>query len=276
MTPIIDVHCHLTSDAFEPDREAVLERARAAGVTQMICVGETAEDNLRVLRLARSTPDVLAALGHYPAHTDEELADQTEALLRQCRDEVVAIGEVGIDHWLAREEADREPQHRLFARFVRLADELDLPLSVHSRSAGRHVIALLRELGARRVCLHAFDGKARYAREAAELGYYFSVPPSIARSSQKQRLVAAVDLDRLLLESDAPVLGPDREERNEPANVLVSARAVAEIKGLPLEEVLQACAANTRALFGPAVIGPAAAGPAAFGPAALGPAVDSP
>jgi len=256
MTPIIDVHCHLTSDAFDPDREAVLDRARAAGVTRLICVGETAEDNRRVLELAARSPDVLAALGHYPAHTSEDLADETETLLRQNRDRVVAIGEVGIDHWLAREEADREPQHRLFARFVRLAEELDLPLSVHSRSAGRHVIALLHRLGARRVCLHAFDGKARYAREAAELGYFFSVPPSIARSSQKRKLVAAVDLSRLLLESDAPVLGPDREERNEPANVLVSARAIAEIKQLELEEVLQTCAANTRALFGPAVDSP--------------------
>ena len=250
MIPITDVHCHLTDDQFAPDRDAVLARAAEAGVTAMICVGESAADNREVLALARRYPPLRAALGHYPAQLDEAMADETEALLRAHRDEVVAVGEVGIDHWIAKEPEARARQHALFVRFIRLAKELDLPLSVHSRSAGHHAIRLLRENGARRVCLHAFDGKARYAREAAAEGWYLSVPPSVVRSPQKQKLVAAVPLDRLLLESDAPVLGPDRAARNEPANVLVAARAIAELGSRPLEDVLAACAANTEALFG--------------------------
>ncbi len=250
MTPLIDVHCHLTSEDFASDLEPVLQRARQAGVTRMICVGETAEDNRRVLALAQRHKEILPALGHYPAHLDDAMADETELLLRQHRDRVVAVGEVGIDHWIADEPETRQQQHALFGRFVRLAMELDLPLSVHSRSAGRHVVALLSELGARRVCLHAFDGKARYGLEAAEAGFFLSIPPSVTRSTQKRKLVRAVDLDHLLLETDAPVLGPDREQRNEPANLLLSAQAIAEIKELDVQEVITACASNTRALFG--------------------------
>ena len=255
--PITDVHCHLTSEAFGGDLDAVLTRAREAGVTRLICVGETAADNRDVLALADRYPEVLPALGHYPAHLDQAMADETEQLIRDHRDQVVAIGEVGLDYWLAKEEAEREAQRALLERFVRLSVELALPLSVHSRSAGHHTLELLREHGALRVCMHAFDGKARYAQEAAAEGFYFSVPPSVVRSSQKRKLVAAVDLERLLLETDAPVLGPDREARNEPANIRLSVGAIAEIKGIDQERVRAVCAQNARALFGSAVDGSA-------------------
>lgn len=112
---LVDTHCHLTAAAFAADLDAVLARARAAGVGAIVCVGETAADNRAVLALARRHgPLVRAALGHYPEHLDDAMADETEALLRAHRDEVVAIGEVGVDHWLAKEPADRERQHALF------------------------------------------------------------------------------------------------------------------------------------------------------------------
>ncbi|MDY0000405.1 MAG: TatD family hydrolase [Polyangia bacterium] len=253
MQPLVDVHCHLTSPELAADLEEVLHRASQAGITRLISVGEDFEDNQRVLELAARHPQVLPALGHYPAHLDEAMADRTEALLRQHRSRVVAIGEVGLDHWLAKEPEALERQQAIFTRFVRLAMELELPLSVHSRSAGHHAITLLTALGATRVCLHAFDGKARYAREAAEAGFYLSVPPSVVRSPQKQRLVKAVPLSRLLLETDSPVLGPDQGKRNEPANLLHSVRMIAEIKGIDSAEVRRACAENASALFGPAL-----------------------
>jgi TatD DNase family protein len=253
LVPLIDVHCHLTAEALAHDLEAVLHRAAEAGVSRMICMGETPEDNRRVLALARTHPAVRAALGHYPEHLDDTLVEETEALIRAHRSEIVALGEVGLDHRLAEAPEARERQQVVLRRLVRLAQELDLPLSVHSRSAGHHAIALLRDLGARRVCLHAFDGKARYAREAAELGWYLSVPPSVVRSEQQRKLVAAVPLCRLLLETDSPVLGPDPGARNEPANLRLSAAAIAEIQGVPLEQVLEVCHASTLALFGDAL-----------------------
>jgi len=252
---IVDVHCHLSSEAFDKDRAAVLERARQAGMIRVISVGENLNDNLRVLDLARQHETIMAALGHYPDLLDEQQAAENEALIRAHCAEVIAIGEIGIDHWIAKEPGDRERQHKLFLRFVHLARELDLPLSVHSRSAGHHALRLLIEAKAERVCLHAFDGKPRYAQEAARAGYYLSVPPSVVRSEQKRKLVAAVPLSHLLLESDAPVLGPDREQRNEPANISFAVATIAEIKSETVQEVRRVCLENTVRLFGHGVLG---------------------
>ena len=117
------------------------------------------------------------------------------------------------------------------------------------RSVGRQTIAALLERGARRVQMHAFDGKASTARPAVEAGYYFSVPPSILRSRQKQKLVHHLPLGCLLVESDSPVLGPQAGERNEPANVVSSLQAIAEIKQLPLEQVVEAVGRNAARLY---------------------------
>ncbi len=141
-------------------------------------------------------------------------------------------------------------QREIFSRFIDLSKELDLPLNVHSRSAGRQTIDLLLERGATRVQLHAFDGRAAKGLAAVEAGYFFSVPPSVIRSAQKQKLVRRLPLDCLLLETDSPVLGPDASQRNEPANVIVSLQAIAQIKGLEEADVAAMLTENTVRLYG--------------------------
>jgi TatD DNase family protein len=160
------------------------------------------------------------------------------------------VGEVGLDGWVVRDETGRELQRAIFAGFIRLAIELDLPLNVHSRSAGREAVAMLLAAGARRVQLHAFDGRAATALPGAEAGYFFSVPPSVVRSPQKQKLVRRLPLDCLLVETDSPVLGPEPGRRNEPANLPLALAAVAQIKGIPLEQAAEAVTANTKRLYG--------------------------
>lgn len=250
-----DVHCHLTHAAFAHDLDAVLARASVAGVGPMITMGETHADNRAVLALVAAHPGVCAGLGHFPDRLDLDEWAHTEALLEAHRDAVTALGEVGLDHWLVQDADARAAQHALLRRIVQASLRLDLPLSVHSRSAGHHAIALLADAGARRVCLHAFDGKPSRISPALEAGYYFSVPPSVVRSPQKQKLVRALPLDRLLLESDAPVLGADATARNEPAGVALAAVAVARLKDVSLEAVCRAARDNAVALFGP-VAGP--------------------
>jgi TatD DNase family protein len=100
------------------------------------------------------------------------------------------------------------------------------------------------------VQLHAFDGKASYALKAAEAGYFFSIPPSVVRSTQKQKLVRQLPLENLLLETDSPVLGPNRQDRNEPVNVLVALQAIAELKDIPVQEVRLAVSQNFELLYG--------------------------
>lgn len=247
---LVDTHAHLADARFDQDRGTVLDRARNAGIGTIICVGESLSDASRVLELSETHPMLRPALGLFPDVLDLEQVGEICRLIRSRRDSLVAIGEVGLDRWIVKEEADRSVQETIFRRFVDLSIELDLPLNVHSRSSGRQVIAALLDRGALRVQLHAFDGKASTAGPAVEAGYFFSVPPSIVRSRQKQKLLRALPLGSLLLESDSPVLGPDPQQRNEPANILYALRAVAAIKEVTEQAAAAVIAENCRRLYG--------------------------
>lgn len=246
---MIDVHAHLTAAEFAEDLEEVLERARVAGVEMVLTAGEDYEDNLKVLSLAKRYPMVKACLGHHPANLDRSTAESTLSLISNNIDGIAGIGEVGLDFWRAKEPAERRTQEEIFGIFLEIAKANTIPPIVHSRSAGKRAIELLIEHGVKSACLHAFDGKASSAERGIQEGYFFSIPPSITRSPQKQKLVSHLPLERLLLETDSPVLGPDRAERNEPSNIISAAVKIAEIKGVSPEEVKRISRENTLSLF---------------------------
>jgi TatD DNase family protein len=247
---VVDTHAHISDAAFDADRAAVLERAAAAGVGAVVAVSETVEDIAANVRLAAELPLLAPAGGLHPTRADLAQAAAARAAIRAHRELLRAIGEVGLDYWVGKDEPQREVQRQVFAGFIALAAELDLPLNVHSRSAGRETIAMLLASGARRVQMHAFDGKASTALAGVEAGFFFSIPPSIARSRQKEKLVQRLPLSCLLVETDSPVLGPEPGQRNEPANVTVAVDAIAAIKGLRRDDVLAALAENTARLYG--------------------------
>jgi len=246
---LVDTHSHICDPCFDQDRDQVLERARKAGVEAIIAVGENLEDAQKNLALARRHSALKPAAGLYPTYLDLDLANKVAAFIRQQRSYLVAIGEVGLDYWVVKQDAEKERQKEIFKLFIKLAGELNLPLNVHSRSAGRQAIALLLESGAARVQLHAFDGKAATALPAAEGGYFFSIPPSVIRSRQKQKLVKQLPLSCLLVETDSPVLGPSHETRNEPANILQSIKSIAALKGIDETKVIAAVSENTARLY---------------------------
>jgi TatD DNase family protein len=248
---LTDTHAHLCDPVFDRDREEVLERAKAVGIDAIVTVGENLADARRNLELAQNHSLLRPAAGLYPDVPDLLEAERMLALIRTQRRHLAAIGEVGLDHWVVKDDAAWEIQRDIFRRFIELSKELDLPLNVHSRSAGRHAVKLLLECGAVRVQLHAFDGKASAALPAVEAGYFFSIPPSIVRSRQKQKLVKNLPLSCLLIESDSPVLGPDPQQRNEPANSILAIEAIADLKNVPREAVVEAVMDNTRRLYGP-------------------------
>lgn len=248
---MIDTHAHLCDPAFADDLDAVLDRARTAGVTGIVAVGETLADAEANLALADRFPGfVHPAAGSFPTHLDEDQAEELERWMRQRGDRWIAVGEIGLDWWKVKDEEERQVQERIFRRFVDLAHDLDVPVNVHSRAAARPTVERLIEWGAPKVHLHAFDGRAVKAEPAVEAGFFFSVPPSIARSKQKQKLVDRVRLDNLLLETDSPVLGADPDARNEPAEVTTSVQAIAEIKGISEEDVRRITLENTARLYG--------------------------
>lgn len=246
---LFDAHTHIASADFAGDLPEVLARAEAAGVRGIVAVGETLEEAEQTLALADGHSLVKPAAGLYPTILDHNAADAVVDFIRRHADRLVALGEVGLDHWVVKEEAEWKIQEEILGKFVALSNELELPLNVHSRSAGRHCIAFLREQGARHVLLHAFDGKARAAADGVEAGYFFSIPPSVVRSVQKQKLVRSLPLECILLETDSPVLGPDPSVRNEPMNVTIACQAVADLKGVPLADVARITTENARRLF---------------------------
>lgn len=246
---LVDVHAHICDPDFDEDRSDILARAQQAGVEAIVAVGENLADARKNVELARVYPMIKPAAGLYPAILDSDQADEMVSFIRRNCAHLAAIGEVGLDYWVVKDLSEREWQKAIFKRFIELSKSLKLPLNVHSRSAGRHAIALLLENNANRVQMHAFDGKAGSARPAVEAGYYFSIPPSVIRSRQKQKLIKQLPLSCLLVETDSPVLGPVPQFRNEPANLPVSIKAIAQIKDIPEEAVIEAVAENTQCLY---------------------------
>ena len=247
---IVDTQTHICDSSFDADRDEVLHKAAKAGVSAVIAVGENISDARRNVELAGKYPMIRPAAGLYPTILDLDQAERMHSFIRQERAKLVAIGEVGLDFWVVKEEPAKELQKEILKGFINLSKELDLPLNIHSRSAGRHAVALLLEHGATRVQMHAFDGKASAALPAVEAGFFFSIPPSVVRSRQKQKLVKHLPLSCLLVETDSPVLGPDPKQRNEPANITFAIKAIMELKSAGEDEVLEAVYENTCRLYG--------------------------
>jgi TatD DNase family protein len=247
---LVDTHAHLCDSVFDGDLGDVLERARKAGIVAVIAVSENISDAEKNLLLASRHPMIRPAAGLYPTEPDAGKALEMTRFIKAHRDRLVAIGEVGLDYWIVKEEEQRDLQREILRGFVDVSRELDLPLNVHSRSAGRQTIDLLLNMNAAKVHMHAFDGKASNALPAVEAGFYFSIPPSIVHSNQKQKLVKHLPLSSLLIETDSPVLGPNRKERNEPANALIAVEAISELKSITVNQVIEAIEENTRSLYG--------------------------
>ena len=244
---IVDTHCHLEEPEFAADSDEVIQRAARLGV-HMITSAIREDTWHKALDISASHDSVSVALG-----LDPDLNHQIQSakdFIKVKRKQLIAIGEVGLDHYRERDHKKREDQEKSFRQMIELAKEIDLPLQVHSRSAGRKALETLANMEAMNVQMHAFDGKASLARAASkEHGYYFSIPTSVVRSSQKRKLVKAVDIERILVETDSPVLGPDRESRNEPVNVWVALREVASILKREEEEMREILLENTLRLY---------------------------
>jgi len=256
---MIDCHAHISHSIFDQDREKVINRAQRAGVKTIIAVGEDIDDSRMVLKICLKYPGVLLpCIGIHPdafAEDRKALSDADIAniitLIYKNREDIFGIGEVGLDYWVVKNEKWRLKQRAFLSQMVDLSNELSLPLNVHCRSAGHYTLDLLARYNAEKVLMHAFDGKASYAMQAfKDHRWIFSIPPSIVRSSQKQKLVKTLPLDALALESDSPALGPDPQLRNEPANLVHVVRRIAKIKRETGEKGRDIATQNAIKLFG--------------------------
>jgi TatD DNase family protein len=256
MSILVDTHAHLDDDAFAADRQATIDRAIAAGVAAMIAIGCDAASSGAAVELAHAHPAVFAAVGIQPNSCAEVASDEWDRVVALCEQpRVVAIGETGLDRYW-----DRAPfplQQDYFDRHIRLAQLRNLPFVVHTRESDADVLAMLRDArqrGPLRGVMHSFTGSAETAAECVALGMHISFAGMVTfKKSDALRAVAAtVPADRILVETDSPYLAPQplRGKRNEPANVIHTARLLAETRGISFAEFAAQTTENARVLFG--------------------------
>jgi TatD DNase family protein len=253
---LIDTHCHLTFEPLAGDVPGVLERSRAAGVTGWITVGTNLEDSRKAIELAVVHEQMYAAIGIHP----HEAKDGDAAALAELRhlarqDKVVAIGETGLDfHYNFSKQPD---QRRVFVAHLEIARELGLPVVVHSRNAFDETVEILDRSGGglKGVVLHCFSGSAEQARQLLERGYYLSFTGVVTFKNAEVTREAAkvVPLDRLMVETDAPYMSPEpvrKQKPNEPALMVHTARLLADLHGVNLEDLAEAATRNAVRFFG--------------------------
>jgi TatD DNase family protein len=255
---LVDSHCHLDDQQFDPDREQVIERALAAGVERMMAIGTGGgpPDLEAGLRLARQYPFMDATVGVHPhgaAKASPETLVALEALLAE--DKVLAVGEIGLDYHY--NFSPQEVQREIFIQQLQLAGRAGKPVVIHTREAWEDTLRLIREhFPNGRGILHCFTGTPDQAREVLDLGFHLSFGGVVTfpKADAVRESARLAPEDRILVETDAPYLAPvpNRGKRNEPAFVVETVRRLAEVRGVAPERIAEVTTANfERLLFAP-------------------------
>ncbi len=248
----IDSHDHLEMKQFSGSLDQVIHKARAAGLIHIVTVGSTLAESRQAVKIAKQYHEVSAVVGIHP-HDAADLDDHTIRELKSLagNDEVVAIGETGLDFF--RDRSPRPLQEDSFRKHIHLAGETGLPLVVHVRDAYERSLQIMREqpLPERGFVVHCFSGTADDAREFLKLGALLSFTGTVTFPSRKNRdwtekILSAVPLERIMVETDCPYLTPHpfRGKRNEPANVTLVVQKIAELKGLSIDDVARITSRN--------------------------------
>jgi TatD DNase family protein len=251
---VIDAHAHLADPRFAPDLADVLMRAANAGVAYVLAVGEDVASSETSLALARESPAVRAAVGVHP-HRASGFDDRSLARLRDLArgDRVVAIGEIGID--LSGRSAPRADQERAFTAQLELAAELGLPVSLHVRDAGALVREIVDQVTGARGYVHCYSEGPDEVREWIDRGFLISFAGTVTYPGARalRDAGALVPDDRILVETDAPVLAPQahRGRRNEPAFIAATYACLAEVRGTTVADLAKRVSENAASLFGP-------------------------
>jgi TatD DNase family protein len=255
--PLVDTHCHLDMDAYANDLETVLQNAISHNIAAIISIGIDLASSAKAVELAKRHRMIAASVGIHPHDIDNITSATLSALadiVEQNREYIVGYGEIGLDY--AKKYSLPENQRRQFRNQLDLANCLHLPVIIHDREAHEDVLAILKASGPLNYggVLHCFSGDLDFARTCIDLGLHISIPGTVTyKNADTVREVAKnVPLTSLLLETDGPFLAPhpNRGKRNEPAFVLSTAQAVAELRGIALEDLAKQTSLNAKTLFG--------------------------
>ena len=249
---LVDSHCHLDFADFAAERDAVVERARDAGVGTMLTIGTRLDEFPQVRAIAEAYDDVWCSVGAHPHEATDHVATTAAALAAlAAHPRVVGIGEAGLDfHY---DHSPRDVQEQVFRTHIAAARQTGLPLIVHARAADVEMAGILREERPPAGVMHCFSSGRALAEAALEIGFYISISGIVTfkNADELRAIVRDVPLDRLLIETDAPYLAPVpyRGKRNEPAFVAATAAAVAALKGITAAELAAATTDNFFRLF---------------------------
>lgn len=249
----VDSHCHLNYPGLNEDTAGVLSRMQAAGVRQALNICTTLEEADQVLALANAHPFLLASVGVHPDNLGVQEPTVEDLVSRAGNQKVVAIGETGLDYY--RREGDGKTddfgwQQSRFRTHIRAARALSKPIIVHTREASTDTLAIMKEEGASAVggVMHCFTETVDVAKAAIEMGFLISLSGIVTfkNAKQVQQVAVEIPLEHLMIETDAPFLAPTphRGKVNEPAYVVYVAQKIAELKGIPVEEVARVTSQN--------------------------------
>ncbi len=256
--PLVDSHAHLDMPEFDPDRDQVIERAFAAGISALLCPMEVTDpESIRKTgEITEHYPNIIAAAGVHP-HSAKEYAAESGRMIRELagRGGIHALGEIGLDfHY---DFSPREAQIRAFRAQLSLAQEMDLPVIIHSRLASAEVLDAIQGTGyTRGGVLHCFTENLAFAEKMLEQGFFisFSGILTFPKAREIQETARSLPIDRIMVETDSPFLAPvpyrGRIKRNEPAHVRETARFLAELRQAPLDELCMQTTRNFMACFG--------------------------
>jgi len=252
---LVDSHCHLDFPDFASELDAVVARARAAGLARMVTISTRVQRFAGVLSIAERFPEVYCSVGTHPHYAHEELDVTAADLVAHAQHpKVVAIGEAGLDYHY--DNSPREAQERGFRTHIAAARESGLPIVIHSREADADTARILEEesgKGAFPAVLHCFTGGPDLARRAVALGHYVSFTGILTfkNSTTLREIALSLPADRILVETDAPYLAPNpfRGKRNEPAFVVETAKVLAETRGVSFDEIARQTSDNFLRLF---------------------------
>jgi TatD DNase family protein len=252
-TDLIDTHCHLDMEPFDKDREEVINRAKKSDVTYIINAGSDRDGNIKGLDLSSKYNNIYSAVGIHPhdaKHLDENLFKEVKEWVRQPK--VVAVGEIGLDyHYL---HSTKGVQIEAFRRQIALANNIGLPIIVHSREAKKDTLRILQEeVTDISGVLHCFSGDLDMAKKAMELGFYisFAGPVTFKKATELREVVKYVPDEFLLIETDAPYLSPVpmRGKRNEPSYLKHTAWVIADLRGINVTDLARITTLNAMKLF---------------------------
>jgi TatD DNase family protein len=252
---LVDSHCHLDFPDFSTELDAVISRARAAGVGRIVTISTRVKRHAQVLAIAEKVPEVFCSVGTHPHYAHEEPDVDAQKLAGLAKHpKIVAIGEAGLDYF--RNNSPREAQAASFREHIAAARETGLPLVIHSRDCDVDMMQILREesgKGAFPAVLHCFTGGRDLAFAAIDLGHYVSFTGILTfkNSDALREIAAALPADRIMVETDAPYLAPlpYRGKRNEPAYVVETAKVLADARGVSADEIARQTTENFFQLF---------------------------